>query len=170
MPTDKSTEPGLCSITVRQLGVDEVVDLAARSGLAAIEWGADVHVPPGDLAAAQHVAEAGAAAGIASPSYGSYLFGEESGDDIAKVFDTALALGAENVRVWTPFGSEPGCDDGRRAQITGGVAAMAAAGAERGLTVGLEYHVGTLTATSASTLRLLRDVDNPALFTYWQPY
>ena len=40
--------PGLCSVTMRQLGVEEVAKLAAESGLRAIEWGGDIHVPPGD--------------------------------------------------------------------------------------------------------------------------
>ena len=39
--------PGLCSITFRDLSVDDVVALAADAGLAGIEWGADRHVPPG---------------------------------------------------------------------------------------------------------------------------
>ena len=39
--------PGLCSITFRDLAVDDVVALAAEAGLAGIEWGADRHVPPG---------------------------------------------------------------------------------------------------------------------------
>ena len=41
-------EPGLVSVTFRQLAPEALIDLAARAGLAAIEWGADIHVPPGD--------------------------------------------------------------------------------------------------------------------------
>jgi sugar phosphate isomerase/epimerase len=39
----------------------------------------------------------------------------------------------------------------------------------RGLTVGLEFHGGTPTATVAGTLGLIEAVGSPNLFTYWQP-
>ena len=43
----------MCSITMRNLGADEVVALAVRAGLAGIEWGADGHVPPGEIGVAE---------------------------------------------------------------------------------------------------------------------
>ena len=39
--------PGLVSVTFRALPADEVLRLMLRSGLGCIEWGGDVHVPPG---------------------------------------------------------------------------------------------------------------------------
>jgi hypothetical protein len=42
---------GLCSVTLRSLAVDEVLATAAGARLGAIEWGGDVHVPPGSPAA-----------------------------------------------------------------------------------------------------------------------
>ena len=51
-----ATQPGLCSVTFRQLRVDQIIDLAAESGIAGIEWGADVHVPVGELDTAGDVA------------------------------------------------------------------------------------------------------------------
>jgi len=44
--------PGLVSVTFRQLTVPEIGELATECGLQAVEWGGDVHVPPGDFAAA----------------------------------------------------------------------------------------------------------------------
>ena len=44
---------GLCSVTLRACSIEEVVAIAAGAGLECIEWGADVHVPPGDLEAAR---------------------------------------------------------------------------------------------------------------------
>ena len=38
---------GVCSVTFRALSVEEVAQLAASAGVQAIEWGGDVHVPPG---------------------------------------------------------------------------------------------------------------------------
>ena len=53
---------GLVSVTFRQLDPAAVVEIAARAGLAGIEWGADVHVS--DEEAAYRVAELTSAAGL----------------------------------------------------------------------------------------------------------
>jgi 3-dehydroshikimate dehydratase len=161
--------PGLCSVTVRELGIEEVAKVAAEAGLQAIEWGGDVHIPPGDAAAAARARRAADAAGLTNASYGSYLLadGDRADATIARVLDTAVDLGAPNVRIWTPFGIEPG--SARTGEVVDAVAAVSAAAADRDLTIGLEFHGGTLTATAASTAALLDAVDARNLFTYWQP-
>ncbi|MEP6625480.1 MAG: TIM barrel protein [Acidimicrobiia bacterium] len=162
-------EPGLCSVTLRTATLDEVARVAAECGLVAIEWGADVHVPPGDVAAIARAAAATAAAGCRVASYGSYLFaaGIPTPSAVMTALDTAVGLGAPNVRVWAGFGINPGHDD-----YGALIDALAECGAEaevRGLRLGLEFHGGTPTATVAGTLALLDAVDRPNLFTYWQP-
>ena len=148
---------GLCSITFRDLSADDVVALAAEAGLAGIEWGADRHVPPGSDAGS--VAGRCADAGLACPSYGTYLFaGRASATEVDAACATAVELGATNLRVWAP--DEAGAAD---------VADIADQAADRGLTVSLEFHPGTRTETAASTLALLAEADRPNLFTYWQP-
>ncbi|MBJ32115.1 MAG: xylose isomerase [Acidimicrobiaceae bacterium] len=162
--------PGLCSITFRDLGADELVDLAAAAGLVGVEWGADVHVPVGDEAEAARVADRSRTAGLACPSYGSYVqAGQTPRDEVERVADTALALGVVNVRIWTPYGTGPDAPADERAAVVAGVAEAAAVIDDRGLTTSLEYHVGTLTETAASTLSVMAEVDHPGLFTYWQP-
>lgn len=159
--------PGMCSVTFRSLTVDEVAALVHECGLGAIEWGADVHVPPGDTAS---ISRARAASAGVSTSYGSYLFAggiDVSPGEVASVMDTAVGLGCTMVRVWTPFGVLPG--DARRSEIVERLHAAAAVGAERGLTLGLEFHGGTLTETASSTRSLLADVGATNLMTYWQP-
>ena len=104
--------PGLCSVTMRHLGVEEVARLAAEAGLRAIEWGGDVHVPPGDADAAARARIATRRRRASScASYGSYLLadGDGSTDDGRRGCSTPRStLGAPNVRVWAPFGVEPG--------------------------------------------------------------
>ncbi len=159
---------GLCSVTLRTRSIDEVARIAEGADLVAIEWGADVHVPPGDAAAV--AAARAASAGCEQVSYGSYLLAarhDVSDDEIAVVLDTAAALGARNVRVWCPFGVEPASD--RRSGVIERLAAVAGAAADRGLTIGLEYHGGTLTATAASAAGVVDAVGHENLFTYWQP-
>jgi sugar phosphate isomerase/epimerase len=154
---------------MRHLGVEEVAKLAAEAGLRALEWGGDVHVPSGDAGAARRARVATDAAGLVSSSYGSYLLadGDGSAGTIARVLDTAVALGAPNVRVWTPFGIEPGSP--RTGEVVDALGEVARAAAERELTVGIEFHGGTLTATAASAAAVLDAVDAPNLATYWQP-
>jgi 3-dehydroshikimate dehydratase len=160
--------PGLCSVTLRRLGVGHVVEAAAGAGLAAIEWGADVHVPPGDVVAADAARAAGERAGIAVASYGSYF---RAGDDPVSAFGPVLAsarrLGAPRVRVWA--GSTPSAQarPQRRAEVAAGLRAAAGLAAAEGIEVALEYHGGTLTDDARSALDLLEAV--PSLRTYWQP-
>jgi sugar phosphate isomerase/epimerase len=165
--------PGVCSVTLRSMSIDEVAALAAECGLGAIEWGADVHVRPGDDAA---VRRARAASSEFQVSYGSYLFAapREASDHPADrneltvaTLDTAVQLGAQVVRVWCPFGVEPGAS--RASAVADELRTIAEAARERALNLALEFHGGTLTATVASTIALLDEVNEPNVSTYWQP-
>ena len=77
---------GLVSVSFRSLPPEEIVRLAAGCGLGAIEWGGDVHVPPGDIANAARVGEMTRAAGLAVSSYGSYYRLGAYGDGYGDVF------------------------------------------------------------------------------------
>lgn len=174
--------PGLCSVTFRHLPVAEVVALAAEAGLAAIEWGGDVHVPPGDLDAAAHARDETGAAGLTVASYGSYLtcgHPDEVAHDVGPVLDTAAALGTPLVRVWCPFGvlpaptnphatDEPWVAQGRH-DVAAALEVACAAAAERDLHLALEFHGGTLTATAESAADLLERVGAANLWCDWQP-
>lgn len=164
--------PGLCSAAVGHLEPAEVIELAAAAGLEAVEWGGDRHVPPGATRVAERLGERCRAAGVATPSYGSFLVAgaPDTDDDVVAVtLDTAVALRAPNVRVWTPLGEPPSVQPRRRLEITRAVAAVAEAAARRSLTVSLEFNPATLTRTAASTLQLLDDVGSDVVFTTWQP-
>lgn len=172
MTSDTSPEPrlrpGLCSVALRGCSPAEVIEAAAGAGLAGIEWGADVHVPPGELATAADVAARCGNAGIAVVSYGSYLCaGRDDGFD--QVFDTARAVGALNVRVWAGDRASSHADVPHREAVATALRHWCALAAVDGLTVSLEHHAGTLTDDAASSLALLDEVDAPNLRTYWQP-
>lgn len=160
--------PGLCSVTFRQLAPEQIVRLAADAGLEAIEWGGDVHVPPGDSARAAEVARLTTDAGLVSCSYGSY-FRARPGEDITPVLDSAEALGIDRVRIWAgSLGSAEATADDWTATVTRLRAAAAEAG-DRGIGLALEFHSGTLADTAPTTLRVLDEVGSPWLSTYWQP-
>ncbi|MGN7949437.1 sugar phosphate isomerase/epimerase family protein [Microbacterium sp. 22215] len=160
--------PGLCSVTFRALDAEEVIGLAAEAGLEVIEWGADVHVPAGDIERAAQVATETADAGLASCSYGSY-FRAGPDETLTPILDSAEALGVDRVRIWA---GHLGSSDATDADWSNTVSRLRDATAEaedRGIGLALEFHSGTLADTAPTTLRLLADVNSPALSTYWQP-
>lgn len=164
-----SIRSGLCSVTFRDLDIGAVVDLVADAGLGAIEWGADRHVRPGDTHAAERARRACDVAGIACPTYGSYLFPHSPDADIDAVIDSATRLGSGLIRIWTPFDVLPDDPPEDRREAARGLERIAGRLGDAGLDAGLEFHGGTLTHTARSTLSLLADVGAPNLLTYWQP-
>ena len=156
-------------MTLRAESVDAVARVAAECGLGGIEWGGDVHVPTGDIAAATRARSASAAADLAAASYGSYLFAASvpGHDEMKATMDTAIALGAPNVRVWTGFGVQLGSEE--YGPVVDALVMFCSMAAARDLTVGLEFHGGTPTATVGGTLALLDAIGARNLFTYWQP-
>lgn len=157
-----SLTPGLVSVTFRQLTVPEIVALVGRAGLAAVEWGGDVHVP--DVAAARDTAARCADAGIEVAAFGSY-YRAGAGEPFEGVLATTLALGAPRIRVWAGRLGSAGEPD--RAGVVADLARVAEMAAAEGVTVCLEYHANTLTDTLESTVDLLAEV--PAVRPYWQP-
>ncbi|MBD3315040.1 MAG: sugar phosphate isomerase/epimerase, partial [Chitinivibrionales bacterium] len=85
--------PGLVSITFRRLSPSRIVGCAHGAGLASVEWGGDIHAPPGDLARAREVGSMTREAGLAVAAYGSYYrVGENEGGGLTfeSVLETAL--------------------------------------------------------------------------------
>lgn len=104
-------EPGLCSVTFRSLSPQAVIELAAANGIRSIEWGADIHVPPGDLENARDVAARTAQAGLSVSSYGSYIFAPDfAPEDVTAVLETAKALGTGHIRIWPGSRKRPSAD------------------------------------------------------------
>ena len=162
--------PGLVSITFRQLSVEEIIALMTQAGLAAVEWGGDVHAPHGDEARVQAVARMGADAGLRVAAYGSYYrVGHPETGPFEAVLASAAALGAPHIRVWP--GSQ-GSDSADEAYFQKVVADSRRIGdlaqAER-ISIVYEFHANTLTDTNAATVRLLQTVDHANVRSLWQP-
>ncbi len=167
---------GLTSISFRDKTVEEIIQLCASTQTACIEWGGDIHVPPGNYELAKRVGEMTRSAGIATPSYGSYYrvldsqcqTAETPKVRFAEVAKTAVALGASLVRIWLPEALAAGSlADTIEASITE-LRLICSIAADYGLAVGMEYHRNTLAETKETTLALLQEVAAPNLYTYWQ--
>jgi 3-dehydroshikimate dehydratase len=155
-------------VTLRALPWDEVIRVTAAAGLEGIEWGADVHVLPGDLGIAESVRAATGAAGLQISSYGSYYrAGHDDPADFGAVLDSARALGAPRIRVWAGVTSSADATRAERVAVVAAARHAVDRAAAAGIQVAFEFHRGTLTDEVNSALGLLEAVDHAA--TYWQP-
>lgn len=165
---------GLVSITFRAESPRSIIEACRSAGLIAIEWGGDVHVPPGDLETAGTVGAATREAGLRLAAYGSYyrfedVTGSRPGHEPAAVLDTAEALGAGVVRTWAGRRGSAETPLEERAAIVAGARALGERAAGRGLVIAFEYHRNTLTDTAESARTLLDEIAHPAVRSLWQP-
>ena len=161
---------GLTSITFRRLTPWEIIDLAVKAGLDGIEWGSDVHVPPGQPELAAKVAHACTAEDLTVTSYGSYFKAgqaEDPSEEIEARLVSAKALGAPVIRVWAGEKSPKEADAAYRKRVEDALRMFIDRAAEEGIRIATEYHRRTLTENVESALQLLEAV--PGLMTYWQP-
>ena len=163
---------GLVSVTFRRLPAAEVVRLAAEAGLVGIEWGGDVHVPHGDLAAAAEIGRLTREAGCEVAGYGSYYklgVSEKRGLPFARVLATAEALGAPRLRVWAGDRNSEKTSAEQRRRIVEEAMRLAETAAPSDVGIVLEFHADTLTDTAASTRALLAEIGHSNVRTGWQP-
>lgn len=163
---------GLVSVTFRKLAPDAIVDLARRAGIAALEWGGDIHVPHGNLKQAESVARLTRDAGLTVAAYGSYYrvgHSEAEGLAFENVLATAKVLGAPVIRVWAGNQGSARANAAYRNSIQAEAQRVAELASAAGLTLAFEYHGGTLTDTAASARQLIEAIQHPAMRIYWQP-
>jgi len=157
---------GLTSITFRQLSWLEVICVANDCNLDGIEWGGDIHAPPGNAELAREIARATREAKLEVLSYGSY-YRLGAGEDFEPVLVAAKALGAKIIRVWAGTKSSSEYSAEERDLATKDAQRIVNLAAAHGITIALEYHRDSLTDTSESAVELLKAAEN--LKTYWQP-
>lgn len=154
------------SVTFRGKSIAEIAALARRASLDAIEWGGDVHVPPGDEQAARLALACTRENGLHVSAYGSY-YRAGAQEAFEPVLRTALLLDCRVIRVWAGSMGSAACPAPERAAVTARLADAVRLAAQAGCTVVTEYHMGTLTDTLDSARTLLDEV--PGLRTLWQP-
>ncbi|MGY8695588.1 MAG: sugar phosphate isomerase/epimerase family protein [Verrucomicrobiia bacterium] len=168
-------KPGLVSISFRELPLEGIVGLVTETGLAGIEWGGDVHVPHGDLVAAERSRVLTCDAGLQVSAYGSYYrFDEcfENTDDVGPEFeavlDSAEAMGAPSIRVWPGRQSSADVSDGDRGRVVEQARKMGEDAGKRGIRIDFEFHDHSLTDTNEATGRLLDEIGHSNVGTFWQ--
>lgn len=163
---------GICSVTFREKTPEDIIELAHEAGLDTIEWGGDVHVPPGDVENARKVGELTRDAGLEVSAYGSYY---HAGNDesFLPVIETAQELGTKNIRIWAgkmDFSKEHGkIDEKLLAKIVDDVKKNAQIAHSYDMTLHFEYHGWTYTDTPESAKLLIEKINEPNVYLYWQP-
>jgi hypothetical protein len=175
---------GLTSVTFRSLEPGQIMDLAVRAGLDAIEWGGDIHVPHGDRERAGEIGQATRDRGLIVSSYGSYYRlcaggggtgrrEDRENPSFEAVLETAVELGAPTVRVWAGDRPSSEADSSYRRKLTEETLDIAEKASRAEISIAFEYHRNTLTDSDRSVRRLIDDcftgspADNIRL--YWQP-
>ncbi|MGW3955793.1 sugar phosphate isomerase/epimerase family protein [Streptomyces sp. NPDC004752] len=157
-------------MTFRHLEVANVLDLANRAGLRAVEWGGDVHVPAGDARSARQTAQMSADAGVEIAAYGSYYHaGYDTPANFEPVLRTAIDLGAPRIRIWAGRRGSADSDASARTRVAIDLYRVAELAAEHGIEIGVEHHPKTLTDTLESALELYAATGHPGVRPYWQP-
>lgn len=164
---------GLVSVSFRFLKPEEIIRLTVEAGLSGIEWGGDVHVPPEDLTNAKKIGELTRASGLAVSAYGSYYRLGQNGEmyqaEFKKVLSTAKALGAPVIRLWAGTGGSEKTDEFTRKALVKEARILARMAREQNILAAFECHPDTLTDCCASSLRLMREIDDEYMKMYWQP-
>ena len=160
--------PGLVSVTLKAKPVEEVIALALRAGLSAIEWSENHHLPKGDEAFAERVGNLTRESGLEIAGYGSYYrLGE--GMDIRESLGTAAALGASQVRIWAGSRPSSALSPEERKALIDELSDAVKTAEGYGMVLNLEWHKNTLTDENLSGLDVLKSVSSPFLRTLWQP-
>lgn len=158
---------GLVSISFRGNTAEELIRAAKETGITAIEWGSDVHVPAGDVIRASQVKALCEAAEIAIPEYGSYYYLGEAQEAFADIIACARALGTSRIRIW---GGRKSSDTLRTADYIDLVEdARRVCDLAPDMTLCLECHKSSVTDEYHTALKFLRDVDRKNLKMFWQP-
>lgn len=163
-------ETGLVSVSFRNLTVSEIVHLVSQAGLQGIEWGADVHVPPGDLQIARHVGKLTRDAGLSVFAYGSYYRpGEHSIESFEPVLASAKALGAPVIRVWAGAKWSWRADEVYVQKVIADTRTICDMAAREGIAISYEYHGWTLTDNRFSATQVHQEIGRENIALYWQP-
>jgi sugar phosphate isomerase/epimerase len=163
---------GICSISFGQLKPDELIKLVQKTQLDAIEWAGNAHVHPGDVQTASNVRKMTEDAGLEVSSYGSYWkVVDEKGTPVPfePVLESALTLGTDTIRMWAGHNPSDAVTQTERDTIVSNLQSALDTAQKEGVKLALEFHANTLSDSNSATLDLLKEINRPNFYTYWQP-
>lgn len=159
---------GIVSVTFREKTPRELIDISIKGQLQAVEWGSDVHVPVGNLSLAREIRDMTISSGLEVASYGSYYFAGMDKEEFSPYLETAIELGAPNIRIWAGQQPSASTDLSYRQRVTEEVYRISEDAAKAGVTISAEYHANSLTDTIDAALQFLQMGKSDNLYSYWQ--
>lgn len=159
---------GFTSTSLRKYSVEAVVEAAALSGAAALEWGTDYHIrTEADALKARHLCDEN---GIISRSLGSYYrMGTENYAEWERLCALSEILGAEYIRTWLGGRGSDRTGEKEYSGLVEESLRMADIAAKHGAVISNECHHGTYNDTVQSSLRYLADTGG-RVKTYYQSW
>lgn len=166
--------PGAVSATFKKIPMDQdqIISLLTDCGLQAVEWSENLHVFPEKTEQAAELRKKTEGAGLQVAAYGSYYrLGEQrdQGETFRKSLRSALALGADIIRIWAGGAASADVSEEDRRSLTAEAALAARIAGDAGVRVALEWHKNTLTDTTESAARLMQEAGEENLYCLWQP-
>lgn len=161
---------GFTTVTFRNLSREEVCKIADDNNVRIIEWGGDIHLPPGDKKAEAEVISLSKRYKLTPLSYGSYFrVGEDDFEYWKTIVKTAENIGAGIIRAW--LGSKSSADVSEKefnilVEETRRIADIAN---EKGIVIAFEFHKGTYNDSAKSSAKFFEAVNRENVKTYWQP-
>ena len=152
---------------------ETILQTALDAGVNGVEWSADGFLEQGDMAAAGDLMMKPLRAGLCSVSYASlFRFGIHDHGSFSKVLETAAALHAPMVRVWTgPRGVGTGFldDDGRaNGDFADEIFRLADKAGEQGISLCFGFAKGSILDSYDSAVRLFASLDHPFIKLVWE--
>lgn len=161
---------GLVSVSFRQCTPKKILELAAASGLEAIEWGSDIHAPANDIKALSNIAEMQKEYKISCSSYGTYFrLGATPLDELPQSINAAKILGTDILRLWCGAKGSADYSEAEMYELLSVCKAAAKTAEKFNVKLCMECHNGTVTDTARSALELMERVNSPNFKMYWQP-
>lgn len=163
---------GLCTISNGEASVSDVLDAAATAGYDGVEvWGKEPHVGDKTAAECEAIAAAARERSLEIPVSGSYLRPgtDEFDSELATELDVAEHLGADLIRAWAGKRDYGEHTEAHWQETVADLGTLADEADDRGLSVTVEKHAGTLTSRAKGAERLVDAVDRENLGVNFQP-
>ena len=175
MKNNKNFRAGMVSVTFRQYEYENLIKYVKLTDLSCIEWGSDIHLPYGEPEKAAAIAKEMKKKKLETASYGSYYhLGQPHEPGLFEsVLKNAGILSAPMIRVWGGITGSKNLDAQKRQAIISDVLDIAGQAKKENVKISLEYHADTITDTTESALKFIKEVrrreNGDNVYLYWQP-
>jgi len=157
---------GFTSTTFKGLAPEKIIALAAQAKADCVEW-SDLHVP--DPNKAKEVKALCDAIGIQCCSLGSYYHaGDADEARWERLCGITAAMGAGFIRVWLGRRGSEQTSEKDYAALLSDAKHMAQAARKLGIFIAAEAHPNTYNDTCETSLRFLKELNDPNFGTYYQ--